>query len=239
MKALNDDIQMRSDWLMPLCTGPERLRNQHGLKLHPTQKPEALLHRVLLASTGAGRHRARPVPRHRHHRGRGAAAAPAFHRHRAPSGLCRGGDRARPRRRGRRRRRAARRRPRKREAPRVPFGSLVERGLIAPGHRADRPGAAGQRDGGGRWHGRWRARRAARSTRSAPRCRTRRPATAGRSGMSSGTDGWCRWTCCGVSNLPRMRDPGTPCPTHTLYQARRKTDCLVRRPHRSSWPGSA
>src|SRR6202011_1411408 len=53
MKALNDDIQMRSDWLIPLCTGPERLRNEHGLKLHPTQKPEALLHRVLLASTSA------------------------------------------------------------------------------------------------------------------------------------------------------------------------------------------
>src|SRR5258707_8068706 len=52
MKALNDDVQMRSDWLIPLCTGPERLRNQHGLKLHPTQKPEALLHRVMLASTG-------------------------------------------------------------------------------------------------------------------------------------------------------------------------------------------
>ena len=54
MKALNDDIQMRSDWFIPLCTGPERLRNQHGLKLHPTQKPEALLHRVLLASTAPG-----------------------------------------------------------------------------------------------------------------------------------------------------------------------------------------
>ncbi len=54
MKALNDDIQMRSDWFLPLCTGPERLRNQHGLKLHPTQKPEALLHRVLLASTAPG-----------------------------------------------------------------------------------------------------------------------------------------------------------------------------------------
>ena len=49
MKALNDDVQMRSDWLLPLCTGAERLRNEHGLKLHPTQKPEALLHRVLLA----------------------------------------------------------------------------------------------------------------------------------------------------------------------------------------------
>ena len=54
MKALNDDIQMRSDWFLPLCTGPERLRNHHGLKLHPTQKPEALLHRVLLASTVPG-----------------------------------------------------------------------------------------------------------------------------------------------------------------------------------------
>src|SRR5208283_4313997 len=51
MKALNDDLQMRSDWMLPLCTGPERLRNTHGLKLHPTQKPEALLHRVLLSCT--------------------------------------------------------------------------------------------------------------------------------------------------------------------------------------------
>jgi modification methylase len=51
MKTANDDVQMRSDWFMPVCGGPERLRNQHGLKLHPTQKPEAMLHRVLLAST--------------------------------------------------------------------------------------------------------------------------------------------------------------------------------------------
>ena len=54
MKSLNDDQQMRSDWLIPLCTGAERLKNEHGLKLHPTQKPEALLHRVLLASTSPG-----------------------------------------------------------------------------------------------------------------------------------------------------------------------------------------
>ena len=54
MKSLNDDLQMRSDWTMPLCTGPERLRNAHGLKLHPTQKPEGLLHRVILASTAPG-----------------------------------------------------------------------------------------------------------------------------------------------------------------------------------------
>jgi len=49
--STDDDIQMRSDWLIPLCTGPERLRNQHGLNfIRP--EPEALLHRVLLASTG-------------------------------------------------------------------------------------------------------------------------------------------------------------------------------------------
>ncbi|MDE1897279.1 MAG: site-specific DNA-methyltransferase, partial [Rhodospirillales bacterium] len=54
MKALNDDLQMRSDWTLPLCTGAERLKNVHGLKLHPTQKPEALLHRVIMASTSPG-----------------------------------------------------------------------------------------------------------------------------------------------------------------------------------------
>ncbi|GAB0117311.1 methyltransferase [Acidisoma sp. 7E03] len=51
MKTANDDLQMRSDWYLPICNGGERLRNQHGLKLHPTQKPEAMLHRVLLSST--------------------------------------------------------------------------------------------------------------------------------------------------------------------------------------------
>ncbi len=54
MKSLNDDQQMRSDWFIPLCTGPERLRNEHGLKLHPTQKPEALLHRILMSCTQPG-----------------------------------------------------------------------------------------------------------------------------------------------------------------------------------------
>lgn len=51
MKTSNDDLQMRSDWFLPICNGAERLRNQHGLKLHPTQKPEAMLHRILLSST--------------------------------------------------------------------------------------------------------------------------------------------------------------------------------------------
>ena len=54
MKAANDDVQMRSDWLFPICTGGERLKNDKGEKLHPTQKPEALLARVLMASTQPG-----------------------------------------------------------------------------------------------------------------------------------------------------------------------------------------
>jgi len=53
MKALNEGLQMRSDWYIPLCTGRERLRI-NGQKAHPTQKPEALLHRVILASTKPG-----------------------------------------------------------------------------------------------------------------------------------------------------------------------------------------
>ena len=53
MKTLNDDVQMRSDWSLPICNGGERLKGESGDKLHPTQKPEALLHRVLLASTQA------------------------------------------------------------------------------------------------------------------------------------------------------------------------------------------
>lgn len=54
MKALNDDLQMRSDWLLPICNGSERLKGEDGNKVHPTQKPEALLHRVILASTNVG-----------------------------------------------------------------------------------------------------------------------------------------------------------------------------------------
>jgi modification methylase len=54
MKAANDDVQMRSDWLFPICTGAERLKDDNGDKLHPTQKPEALLARVILSSTEPG-----------------------------------------------------------------------------------------------------------------------------------------------------------------------------------------
>jgi modification methylase len=54
MKAANDDVQMRSDWLFPICTGAERLKGEDGKKVHPTQKPEALLARVLMASSKPG-----------------------------------------------------------------------------------------------------------------------------------------------------------------------------------------
>jgi modification methylase len=54
MKGLNDDLQMRSDWLLPICAGPERLKGGDGAKAHPTQKPEALLYRILLACTKPG-----------------------------------------------------------------------------------------------------------------------------------------------------------------------------------------
>lgn len=132
MKALNDDIQMRSDWFIPLCTGGERMRNQHGLKLHPTQKPEALLHRVLLASTGhadivldpfAGTGTtaavARRLGRHfiaieRHPAYVEAAWGRLRHVRQAPA-------------------EGATITPTKREAPRVPFGNLVEQGLVPPG----------------------------------------------------------------------------------------------------------
>ena len=53
MKALNEDLQMRSDWVLPICSGSERVKVD-GVKAHPTQKPEALLHRILLASTNEG-----------------------------------------------------------------------------------------------------------------------------------------------------------------------------------------
>jgi len=54
MKMANDEVQMRSDWLFPICTGHERLKGEDGGKVHPTQKPEALLHRVLMSSTKPG-----------------------------------------------------------------------------------------------------------------------------------------------------------------------------------------
>jgi len=54
LKCLNDDLQMRSDWMLPICNGKERLKKTNGKKVHSTQKPESLLHRIILATTNNG-----------------------------------------------------------------------------------------------------------------------------------------------------------------------------------------
>jgi modification methylase len=132
MKSLNDDLQMRSDWTIPLCTGPERLRNQHGLKLHPTQKPEALLHRILMASTSPGDIVLDPFLG----TGTTAAVAKRLHRHfigieRHPAYVEAALGRIRRERPAPAESAAGS--PTKRDAPRIPFGNLVERGLVAAG----------------------------------------------------------------------------------------------------------
>jgi modification methylase len=134
LKAGNDGVQMRSDWTIALCTGEERLKAGNGKKLHPTQKPEALLARVILASsrpddlvldpfcgtgtTGAvakrlGR-RFIGVERERTYaaaaQARMAAVVPLPAPALAPFMTAR-------------------------EAPRVPFAALIERGLVMPGAR--------------------------------------------------------------------------------------------------------
>ena len=53
MKSLNDNIQMRSDWMLPICNGSERLKS-NGAKVHPTQKPESILTRIILSCTKPG-----------------------------------------------------------------------------------------------------------------------------------------------------------------------------------------
>ena len=54
MKSINENTQMRSDWYLPICNGSERLKNENGKKVHPTQKPESLLHRIILSSSNQG-----------------------------------------------------------------------------------------------------------------------------------------------------------------------------------------
>lgn len=54
LKELNEGVQMRSDWVLPICNGHERLKDANGEKAHPTQKPQSLLHRVLIGSTNPG-----------------------------------------------------------------------------------------------------------------------------------------------------------------------------------------
>ena len=132
MKALNDDLQMRSDWLIPLCTGAERLKDENGKKAHSTQKPEALLHRVILAASQPGDLVLDPFL------GSGTTAAVAKRLRRRYLGFERDPDYA-----ALAEQRVAKVQPvedpalvvsdEKRQQPRVPFGWLVERGLLEPG----------------------------------------------------------------------------------------------------------
>ncbi|MEL6169823.1 MAG: site-specific DNA-methyltransferase [Pseudomonadota bacterium] len=132
LKALNDDVQMRSDWTLPLCTGAERLKDNDGEKAHPTQKPESLLHRVLVGTTNPGDTVLDPFF------GTGTTGAVAKMLGRHFIGIERE---------DKYRKIAEKRLSRvrayeadavkvttsKRAEPRVPFGQLVERGMLRPG----------------------------------------------------------------------------------------------------------
>jgi len=131
MKALNEDVQMRSDWVLPICTGGERLKKD-GKKAHPTQKPESLLHRVILSSTEVGDTILDPFF------GTGTTGAVAKKLGRNFLGIEQDRDYID----------IALKRikeipeagdhsllttPSKKSEPRIPFGWLVERGLLEPG----------------------------------------------------------------------------------------------------------
>ncbi|MEK4032971.1 site-specific DNA-methyltransferase [Methylocystis sp. IM3] len=134
LKAGNEDCQMRSDWLLPICTGAERLKDANGRKTHPTQKPETLLARVILSASNAGDLVLDPFF------GSGTTGAVAKRLRRHYIGVERDPVYAEA---------AAARiaaieplseeavatAPSKRSEPRIAFASLVESGLIAPGAR--------------------------------------------------------------------------------------------------------
>jgi len=132
LKELNDGVQMRSDWVLPICTGHERLKDENGDKAHPTQKPESLLRRVLIATTNTGDVVLDPFF------GTGTTGAVAKMLGRDFIGIEREDAY---------RKVAAERISRvrrfdasaleitgsKRSEPRVPFGQVVERGMLRPG----------------------------------------------------------------------------------------------------------
>ncbi len=133
MKTLNDDVQMRSDWDLPICTGTERLKNA-GKKAHPTQKPESLLARIILASTNRDDVILDPFF------GTGTTGAVARRLHRNFIGIEQDSSYVN----------LARKRiadiipigspdllatPSRRAKPKVPFGTLIERGILRPGDR--------------------------------------------------------------------------------------------------------
>src|SRR5271155_3271493 len=132
LKAGNDDIQMRSDWFIPLCTGEERLKGRDGKKLHPTQKPESLLARVILSASRPDDLVLDPFC------GTGTTGAVARRLRRRFVGVERSADYV-----AAAEKRIAAVAPladptlntfmTAREAPRVPFAVLLERGLLTPG----------------------------------------------------------------------------------------------------------
>ena len=132
LKSLNEGIQMRSDWVLPICTGHERLKNDEGDKAHPTQKPESLLHRLLVGTTNAGDVVLDPFF------GTGTTGAVCKMLGRDFIGIEREEayrkvaekrlDRVR-----RFDKSALEVSTSKRSEPRVPFGQLVERGMLRPG----------------------------------------------------------------------------------------------------------
>src|SRR6187399_3161079 len=133
LKAGNEDIQVRSDWTLPLCTGEERLKGRDGKKLHPTQKPEALLARVILSSSRPDDLVLDPFC------GTGTTGVVARRLGRRFIGVERDADYAKA---AEKRIAAVEPLPEAslapfmtaREAPRVAFATLVERGLVKPGH---------------------------------------------------------------------------------------------------------
>jgi modification methylase len=148
MKALNDELQMRSDWLLPICSGSERLKDSEGKKAHPTQKPESLLHRVILAATNPGDLVLDPFF------GTGTSGVVAKKLGRHYLGIERDETYATIA-----EKRLSKTRPpqdvslvatpSKRAEPRIPFGWLVERGLLSAGDILT--------DQSGRWHAKVRA----------------------------------------------------------------------------------
>ncbi len=132
LKALNEGIQMRSDWVLPICNGGERLKDENGEKAHPTQKPESLLHRLLVGTTNPGDVVLDPFF------GTGTTGAVAKMLGREFIGI----EREEKYRKVAEKRIAAVRKfdkdalrvsASKRAEPRVPFGQLVERGMLRPG----------------------------------------------------------------------------------------------------------
>ena len=132
LKELNEGKQMRSDWYIPICAGKERLREENNQRSHPTQKPEALLYRILLASTNKGDVILDPFS------GSGTTAVVAKKLQRHFIGIEKDKDYVEL---SKKRLKATKvlkedvvtLTKSRRDLPKVPFGELVEQGIIPPG----------------------------------------------------------------------------------------------------------